>query len=128
VTYAGLSPLLVAAIPPLMPGVRVATRTPADLQDVVPFIRLWDMGGPSNVNVTDIKELSLEADYFAADEPGAIALGVAFEKALHSLTGTAAGGATILRVLTQTNVSYRPWLDTTVSRKGGNFRVWIFTR
>jgi hypothetical protein len=128
VTYAGLSPLLVAAIPPLMPGVRVGTRTPADLQDVVPFIRVTEMGGPSVADLPDLKALALEADFFDVDEPRAEALGIAFEKALHSLVGTASGGATVLRVITNTNPAYRPWDDTNVARKGGNFQVWVFAR
>jgi hypothetical protein len=128
VTYAGLSPLLVTALPSLMPGVRVGTRTPADLQSQVPFIRVWEMGGPSTPDVMDLKALALEVDYFEADEPKAEALGVAFEKALHALAGTAIGGATVLRVITNSNVAYRPWDDPNVARKGGNFQVWIFAR
>lgn len=127
-TYAGLSPLLVTAIPPLMPGVRIGTRTPADLQSVVPFIRVWEMGGPSTPDVPDLKALALEVDYFDVDEPHAEALGIAFEKALISLKGAAVGGATVLKVITESNPAYRPWDDINVSRKGGNFRVWLFTR
>jgi hypothetical protein len=128
VTYAGLSPLLVAAIPPLMPGVRVGTRTPADLQKVVPFVRVVELGGPSDTNVADLKALLLDVDFFDVDEPHAEALGISFEKALHSLAGTSTGGAAVLRVITNTNPSYRPWDDTNVARKGSNFQVWVFTR
>jgi hypothetical protein len=128
VTYAGLSPLLVAAIPPLMPGVRVGSRTPADLQDVVPFVRVTELGGPSMTDLTDLKSLLLDADFFDVDEPKAEALGIAFERALHSLVGTASGGATVLRVITNTNPAYRPWDDTNVARKGSNFQVWLLAR
>lgn len=110
-------------------GYRCATKTPADLQDVVPFARIIEFGGPDDDDDPTLIVPSVSVDWFGGDWASAEALAVAGHRALRrDLPGQAVGpDAVVTAVRTISRPAFVPWDDTQVVRFAASYRLFIKT-
>lgn len=107
-------------------GVRFALDTPADLADVVPLVQVQTIGGPSDVNLSDLVAATVSFDSFGADYAAAEQLAWRVDAGLHqALPGVIVNGTTFTRVRTLSIPGRRPWNDINVRRYGSTCQVWF---
>jgi hypothetical protein len=110
-------------------GYRCATKTPADLQDVVPFARIVEFGGPDDDDDPTVIVPSVSVDWFGADWASAETLALAGHRAIRrELPGRAFGpDAVVTAVRTISLPSFVPWDDTDVVRFTASYRLFLKT-
>jgi hypothetical protein len=101
-------------------GVRVATRTPAELETNMPMIRVR-RGPGADDGITDSPLLDVEA--FAATEQAAWELAEDARQAVHELDGKAVDGALVDDVTTATAPVAVDWGSPAVHRFVASYRL-----
>lgn len=103
---------------------RVGTQTPADLQDVLPFIEVSLVDGHSDTPLleTAIVDVDVYADTY--DAAMALAKQVQFFLSVRA-RGQNVGSASIRNVDCTSIPRSRPWADTAVFRVGATYSVGV---
>ncbi|WP_370421955.1 hypothetical protein AB8O64_27605 [Streptomyces sp. QH1-20] len=118
---------LVAWLAPQL-GVRVCTDTPADLDAVVPLVRLRRVGGSDDGFRLDLAVMDIEA--FAATRAEATDLAARIRDAL--LTDLPGSAPTVAAVFTAASTisapSWRPWENPGLTRMGATYAVRLHAR
>ncbi|MEW2580130.1 hypothetical protein [Streptomyces syringium] len=125
-TWPDAEAALVAWLAPRL-GVRVCTDTPADLDDVVPLVRLRRIGGSDDGFRLDLAVMDIEA--FAATRAEAAALAARTRDAvLSALPGSAVPSAVFTAASTLSAPSWRPWENPGLTRMGATYAVRLHAR
>ncbi len=101
-------------------GLRVATTTPANLEDQMPMVRVR-RGPGSDDGVTDAPLLDVET--FAGTDRGAWDLAEQARQAIHGLGGKAVNGALVDSVTTAQSPVNVDWENPAVERYVASYRV-----
>lgn len=102
------------------------TLTPANLQDVMPFIRVQRVAGADD-KVTDRATVAI--DSFAATRPAAVALAEAVRQRLISHPNPVPGVGTLDFAVTVTGPNELPWADTqSIRRFTATYRLSVRRR
>jgi len=104
----------------LVLGVRVSTRTPADLETVMPMVRVR-RGPGADDGITDSPLLDVET--FAATEREAWDLAEYARQAIHELQGKAVGGQLVDAVSTASSPTSVDWENPAVERFVASYRI-----
>lgn len=120
---ADVEALLIGWLSPAL-GVRCVTDLPANLQSVLPIIRVTRSGGGESLPT--FEEPIVDVDCFATDRAGASLLARRAHDALTlRLPGFTAAGAVVCRVDTLTGPSWRPYDDSSLRRFGADYSLTV---
>lgn len=108
-------------------GVRCVTELPANLQDVLPVVRVVRVGGTDRVPSLD--RAVVDVDFYDADRPAAILLARRGHAALRfELPGSRVAGGVVSMVGTVSAPSWRPYDDTALRRFGGSYEITLHSQ
>lgn len=108
--------VLVAWLHDAFPDARVVTETPANLQDVLPCIRVTRFGG-ADEEVSTFDNPTLDFDCYAATRADARSLAYAVRSSIRNdLPGQTRAGAFASRSRTLAGPVFTPYDDTTLRR------------
>lgn len=99
---------------------RIGSETPTDLQQALPFIRVFRVAGGSDL-VNDYAQIDL--DVFAATSVAGEQLAENIRQYLSLPAPPYLGGALIDRIECLTAAAERPWADVRIRRYGATYRV-----
>lgn len=115
-TYAEAELVLVTGLKAAFPSARIATETPADLNDVLPCIVVTRFGGTEDEFYT-FDNPSMDFDCYAATRAAARTLAHQVRTWVRrDLPGQTVGGAFISRTQTVTGPIWTPYDNTTLRR------------
>ncbi|MFI9237821.1 hypothetical protein [Streptomyces sp. NPDC053079] len=122
---------LIAWLPRLLDGMRVCTDTPANLETVLPLVRLYRSGGTDDGFRLDAAVV--EVDVFAGTRAQAVALAARLRALLlehlpGSTISAATGDVVVTACSTTAAPAVRPWTNPAVVRVGATYSVRLHTR
>lgn len=104
-----------------LPGVRLVTDLPADLESKTPVVQVVRIGGTSDGFRVD--SARLDVDCFGASRFTAAQLAGQVRGLLPSLRGQEVGGAVVSRIVEEIAPSWRPDFNERVRRFGGTYLI-----
>jgi len=107
---------------PQLPGVRVLTDLPADLEQQLPVVQVTRVGGGRDFSYR-LDTARVDIDCYAATRTAAAGLAGQLRTLVALLTNTETGGAVVVRVFEETGPSWRPETNPNVRRFGLTLRV-----
>lgn len=122
--FADVETITIAALQLQFPSARVLTTNPADLESVLPVVRVTRIGGTGSALTLD--DCLVNVEVFAALRPDAKTLANQIRSYLtFKLPGYRYLGAVVANVLTSVGPSERPYGNANVSRIGATYQITL---
>lgn len=122
VTWPDVERVLLDWLRPQLPGTRLVTELPADLEARLPVVQILRVGGGRDFSWRlDLARVDVEV--YAATRAAAAGLAGQVRTLLATLPNVQTSGAVVVRVIEETGPSWRPEANPNLRRFGMTLRV-----
>lgn len=124
VTWPNVERVLLDWLRPQLPGTRLLTELPANLEEQLPVVQVVRVGGGRDFSYR-LDLARVDIDCYAATRPAAAALAGQVRTLVATLPNVQTGGALVVRVIEETGPSWRPETNPHLRRFGMTLRVML---